>query len=127
MLFRSTDTARTLSTDKPDPAGNQGGVAVVEKDPAFALQGSMIGRADKNGPQGDGVNEEVSFTLNTIDHHAVAAPTDEHYSASKNSFFMNPSKEQAGTLVATDYKDPPIVNDTPNDEPIYIEIGRAHV
>ena len=33
---------------------------------------------------------------------------------------MNPSKEQAGTLVATDYKDPPIVNDTPNDEPIYI-------
>ena len=115
-----TDTARTLSTDKPDPAGNQGGVAVVEKDPAYALQGSMIGRADKNGPQGDGVNEEVSFTLNTIDHHAVAAPADEHYSASKNSFFMNPSKEQAGTLVATDYKDPPIVNDTPNDEPIYI-------
>ena len=43
-----------------------------------------------------------------------------HYSASKNSFFMNPSKEQAGTLVATDYKDPPIVNDTPNDEPVYI-------
>ena len=118
-----TDTARTLSTDKPDPAGNQGGVAVVEvveKEPAYALQGSMIGRADKNGPQGDGVNEEVSFTLNTIDHHAVAAPADEHYSASKNSFFMNPSKEQAGTLVATDYKDPPIVNDTPNDEPVYI-------
>ena len=115
-----TDTARTLSTDKPDPAGNQGGVAVVEKEPAYALQGSMIGRADKNGPQGDGVNEDMSFTLNTIDHHAVAAPADEHYSASKNSFFMNPSKEQAGTLVATDYKDPPIVNDTPNDEPVYI-------
>jgi len=34
----------------------------------------MIGRADKNGPQGDGVNEEVSFTLNTIDRHAVAYP-----------------------------------------------------
>lgn len=36
------------------------------------LQGSMIGRADKNGPQDDGVNEEVSFTLNTTDRHAVA-------------------------------------------------------
>lgn len=38
----------------------------------MALQGSMIGRADKNGPQGDGVNEDVSFTLNTTDRHAVA-------------------------------------------------------
>lgn len=32
----------------------------------------MIGRADQNGPQGDGVNVDVSFTLNTIDRHAVA-------------------------------------------------------
>lgn len=39
---------------------------------SYALQGSMIGRADKNGPQGDGVNEDVSFTLNTIGRHAVA-------------------------------------------------------
>jgi DNA (cytosine-5)-methyltransferase 1 len=39
---------------------------------AYCLQGNMIGRADKNGPQGDGVNEEVSFTLNTTDRHAVA-------------------------------------------------------
>ena len=38
----------------------------------ICLQGSMIGRTDKNGPQGDGVNEEASFTLNTIDRHAVA-------------------------------------------------------
>ena len=41
---------------------------------AVCIQGSMIGRADKNGPQGDGINEEVSFTLNTIDRHAVAYP-----------------------------------------------------
>ena len=31
-----------------------------------------IGRTDKNGPQGDGVNEDLSFTLNTTDRHAVA-------------------------------------------------------
>ena len=37
----------------------------------YGIQGSMIGRADKNGPQGDGVNEDVSFTLNTTDRHAV--------------------------------------------------------
>ena len=39
--------------------------------PVMSLQGSMIGRADQNGPQGDGVNEDVSFTLNTTDRHAV--------------------------------------------------------
>ena len=43
---------------------------VVEQ--TYCLQGSMIGRADKNGPQGDGVNEDVSFTCNTTDRHAVA-------------------------------------------------------
>ena len=35
----------------------------------------MIGREDKNGPQGDGINEDVSFTLNTVDRHAVYAMT----------------------------------------------------
>ena len=37
----------------------------------YSLQGSMIGRADKNGPQGCVYNEEVCFTLNTIDRHSV--------------------------------------------------------
>lgn len=45
---------------------------VIKENKAYSIQGSMIGRADKNGPQGDGVNEDVSFTLNTTDHHAVA-------------------------------------------------------
>ena len=56
---------------------------------------------DKNGPQGSGVNEDVSFTLNATDHHAVAYPT---YCTSKNSYFMRAEKELANTLVATDYK-----------------------
>jgi DNA (cytosine-5)-methyltransferase 1 len=34
----------------------------------------MIGRNDNAGPQGDGINEEVCFTQNTIDRHAVAQP-----------------------------------------------------
>lgn len=38
---------------------------------SFSLQGNMIGRKDENGPRGCGVNEDVSFTLNTIDNHAV--------------------------------------------------------
>ena len=42
--------------------------------PAYSIQGSMIGRNDNAGPQGDGINEEVCFTQNTIDRHAVAQP-----------------------------------------------------
>jgi DNA (cytosine-5)-methyltransferase 1 len=40
-------------------------------DSAVCVQGSMIGRADKNGPQGSGVNDDVSFTLTEADRHAV--------------------------------------------------------
>jgi DNA (cytosine-5)-methyltransferase 1 len=42
--------------------------------PTYAIQGSMIGRGDEAGPQGDGINVEVCFTQNTIDRHAVAQP-----------------------------------------------------
>jgi DNA (cytosine-5)-methyltransferase 1 len=41
---------------------------------SYAIQGSMIGRNDKAGPQGDGINEEVCFTQNCVDRHAVAQP-----------------------------------------------------
>lgn len=100
--FYEAQTARTLDCNCNNPSSNQGGIAVV------AVQGSMIGREDKNGPQGSGVNEDVSFTLNATDHHAVAYPT---YCTSKNSYFMRAEKELANTLVATDYKDPPVIND----------------
>lgn len=109
--FYEADTSRTLDANGGNPGCNQGGIAVV------AVQGSMIGRDDKNGPQGSGIGEDVSFTLNTTDHHAVAYPV---YCASKSSHFTRAEKELAGTLVATDYKDPPFVNDKPAPEPEYI-------
>lgn len=70
------ETARTLDGNGGNPSCNQGGIAVVE---SYAIQGSMIGREDKNGPQGDGINEDVSFTLNTVDRHAVYAITTGSY------------------------------------------------
>ena len=51
--------------------GTGGGNVPMVMEPVSSLQGSMIVRADHNGPQGDGVNEDVSFTLNTTDRHAV--------------------------------------------------------
>lgn len=51
---------------------NEGQTPVLQ--PSYAIQGSMIGRNDNAGPQGDGINVEVCFTQNTIDRHAVAQP-----------------------------------------------------
>ena len=68
--FYEAETARTLDANGGNPSCNQGGMAVV------ALQGSMIGRKDKNGPQGSGINEDVSFTLNATDKHAVVYAID---------------------------------------------------
>ena len=136
--FYEAETARTIDTGNQSPCKNQGGMVVV------AVQGSMIGRADKNGPQGSGVNEDVSFTLDSCDRHAVAYGIDRAaynqgtnakfniavepeleptivakgpgavgqpiYHSSKNSFQTNfTSDEATDTLVATDYKDPPVV------------------
>ena len=137
-------------TLRANAGDNQQAVVMPE---TFSLQGSMIGRADHNGPQGDGINEDVCFTLNTTDRHAVAAPDPsytisrdnhfvvsedvsvtavargpatvaapaaDHYCTSKNSHHTVAAHEQANTLVASDWKDPPLVNDLPNDEPVYI-------
>lgn len=81
-------------------------VGLLNKQDIYCIQGSMIGRNDKNGPRGNGVNKNVSFTLNTIDRHAVTSP----WHSSKNSYHTKFSNDNAvDTLVATDYKDPPIV------------------
>lgn len=109
-----------------NPACNQGGIAVVAfaqnqrdevrdlgeksaclsaepgmKQQTYVLQGNMIGRSDGNGPQGDGINEDVSFTLNTVDRHAVyAMPTGN---------FTQVTEDAAPTLMAIDFKDPTAV------------------
>lgn len=91
------DTSRTLDGNGGNPACNQGGIAVC-------VQGSMIGRKEKNGPGGSGVNEETAFTLNTADRHAVA------YAMTTGSY-TQVHEEQTAALMARDYKDPQVVND----------------
>ena len=132
--FYEAETSRCLDANGGNPSCNQGGMAVV------AVQGSMIGRAEKNGPQGSGIGEDVSFTLNTADRHAVAFSQEAYdkyvenntgsslrasggmygggsetlvYSASKNSYHTEAEENLANTLVATDYKDPPTVAEEP--------------
>ena len=93
------ETSRTLDANGGNPGCNQGGIAVVE---SYSIQGSMIGREDKNGPQGDGINADVSFTLNTVDRHAVYAMT--------TGYFTQVEHETSPTLKARDFKDPTTIN-----------------
>lgn len=44
--------------------------------PSWCIAGNIINRKDKNGGHHLGVDENVSFTLNTIDRHAVFAESD---------------------------------------------------
>ena len=133
--FYEADTARTLDANGGRPDCNQGGIAIVafsqnQRDevrdladvsgalqaeqgshhqtfvaqPAYSLQGNMIGREEKNGPQGSGVNEDVSFTLDATDRHGVA------YCMTTGSYTQI-EEERTPTLMARDFKDPPIVNE----------------
>lgn len=120
------DTSRTLDGNGGNPSCNQGGMAVVAfaqnqrdevrdlgtkagcisaepgmKQQTYVLQGNMIGRSEGNGPQGDGINEDVSFTLNTVDRHAVYAMT--------TGSFTQVAEDAAPTLMARDFKDPTAV------------------
>ena len=138
--FYEADTSRTLDRSGGDPTCNQGGICVVEpvaftqnqrdevrdlgeksaalaaelgmKQQTFVLQGNMIGRKDENGPQGDGVNEDVCFTLDATDCHAVCAP--ESVYAMTTGSYMQVEKEVAPTLMARDYKDPTTIAPTPH-------------
>ena len=102
------ETSRTIDTSGGNPACNQGGMAVVAfaqnqrdevrdlgtkagcisaepgmKQQTYVLQGNMIGRSEGNAPQGDGINEDVSFT--------------------------QVAEDKAPTVLARDYKDPTAV------------------
>ena len=100
------DTSRTLDLNGGNPACNQGGMMVCEPK-AFSLQGNMIGREDHNGPQGSGVNEDVSFTLNATDRHAVAQPCN-----CTDVGWLSSCEDVSPTLLSRMYKDPHLVSFT---------------
>lgn len=71
---------QSVSKNEPgNPGGGKGILIQTEKigtlstlnnqSVVYSLQGSMIGRNDKNGPQGDGVNKDDIFVYNAPQHH----------------------------------------------------------
>ena len=135
--FYKADTTRCLDVNGGNPSCNQGGTAVValegngsrpshrgngcsEENVSYTLNaveqhGVAYGldraafNQGRNALFDFAVTEEVEPTMVAKGPGAVAAPT---YSSSKASFFTETAEETANTLVATDYKDPPLVNDS---------------
>ena len=129
------DTSRTIDTSNQSLCKNQGGMVVVEGNgsrPSHHGDGYKesetmytlncvethaisygIGRPAMN--QGYNarfsfqVEEEKSPTIVASGAGGIAHPK---YSTSKNSHHTVAEKEKANTLVASDYKDPPVVNDS---------------
>ena len=142
--FYKADTSRTIDGNGGNPSCNQGGIAVVavegngtrpshhgngysEEGVGYTLNTTEqhgvaygIDRATYNMGQNAqyaiSIQEEVEPTIVAKGPGAVAHPT---YCTSKSSFHTIAEKELANTLVASDYKDPPAVNDT-DDEMEYI-------
>ena len=74
LYVNETDMSNTLTN---------GGVGTnVVQAGAIGIQSTVIGRKPENGPNGDGYNEEISFTQTKTDIHAVAYAFD---SLSSNS------------------------------------------
>jgi DNA (cytosine-5)-methyltransferase 1 len=135
--FYIAETSRTLDGNGGNPSCNQGGIAVVEGNGsrpshhgdgykeddvmytlnateqhgvAFAEPKTLKIRCGKEGGgKGALVQDNKSATFSCNDDQTLFEPT---WSASKASFFTCPAEEVAGALVATDYKDPPLVNDS---------------
>ena len=72
---------------------------------AICIQGNCIDRADTAGCNGKGWrDDDVSFTLNTIDRHAV-------YSISSKQQSPTVTQDVSNTICVNDYKEPQVVCD----------------
>jgi DNA (cytosine-5)-methyltransferase 1 len=70
---------------------------------SYCIAGNTIDRQPQNGGNGNGNQEELSYTLNTVDRHAVA------YSMGHDERSAQFTPNKTDPLTASDYKQPPIV------------------
>lgn len=74
-------------------------------DCVYAIQANCIDRADTAGCNGAGWNEDVSYTPNTVDRHAVAYALDSLASNSMKSKNPNSGFHETGTAKTLDCSD----------------------
>lgn len=102
VLFVEQSVPRNL--EKSGTTGKE--VATIAGDGAQAsswcIAGNIINRKDKNGGHHLGVDKDVSFTLNTINRHAVFSENEKTYSVQAIGHIVE--SEKSSTLAAHDYK-----------------------
>ncbi len=131
--FYEAETSRTIDTSNQSPCKNQGGIVVLEgngsrpshhgdgykeSETMYTLNCTEnhavsygIGRPAMN----QGYNARFSFQIEeekspTIVASGAGGIAHPKYSTSKNSHHTVAEREKANTLLASDYKDPPLVN-----------------
>ena len=89
VVFDETQITSPQNGNNPKPNAPCHPLAATAKPPVLCIQGKSIGRADKNAPNGSGINEGVSFTLNTVDQHAVVYACDyaSFFNQGKNALY----------------------------------------
>ena len=117
--FYGANTSRTLDANGGNPSCNQGGIAVVETVKTFDVRQSSDGTVNmRNHAYESDTSRCVDRGGNVpgSNHGGIAvvsiqgSPEKVTYCSTKASFFTSAAKEKVGSLVATDYKDPPLIN-----------------
>ncbi len=117
--FYGANTSRTLDANGGNPSCNQGGIAVVETVKTFDVRQSSDGTVNmRNHAYESNTSRCVDRGGNMpgSNHGGIAvvsiqgSPEKVTYCSTKASFFTSAAKEKVGSLVATDYKDPPLIN-----------------
>lgn len=104
--FYEAATTRTLDANGGNPGCAQGGMAIVEN-AAYGIDRAAFNQG-QNARYSFSVDEEVEPTMVAKGPGAVAVPV---YSTSHSSYHTSASEEVADALIATDYKDPPLINE----------------
>lgn len=76
VVFDETQITSPQNGSNPKPNEPCHSLANTAKPPVLCIQGKSIGRADKNAPNGSGINKDISFMLDTVDKHAVVYACD---------------------------------------------------
>ena len=123
--FYEASTSRTLDQGGGNPTCAQGGICILSPVSQETYDVRFTSEGTKNA-RGHCYKTDISRCLDSggenpdSNHGGVCVvEKDATYCATTGSF-MTVEKEKSHTLMARDYKDPQIINDTPNDELMYI-------
>ena len=71
-MTHADEVLRRVDSNKSNTLNARMGTGGNQTPLVFSIAGNTIGREDKNGGNGKGVQEGISYTLNTTDLHAIA-------------------------------------------------------